>query len=135
MFFVRSRLSMVATLVLVSLSPAASGANLRAFITSTSGNGNLAGWADAGGQSGLRAADAVCAARANAAGIAGSFVAWMSDDNNDAVCRAAGLGGTTGNHCGQTAAPNAGPPLRTARCVRAFVRHGSSPPAARAERR
>src|SRR5690348_6773919 len=44
--------------------------NLRyAFVTSTSGSGNLQSWGtDAGGQVGLQAGDAICQARAAAGG-------------------------------------------------------------------
>lgn len=59
----------------------------RAFVTSAEGTGDLGSWADAGGETGLAAADAICAARAQAAGLSGTFVAWLSDENDDAYCR------------------------------------------------
>ena len=59
----------------------------RAFITSTIGTGNLGAWADAGGATGIAAGDAICAARADAAGLDGTFRAWLSDANIDAIDR------------------------------------------------
>ncbi|MFV2074080.1 MAG: hypothetical protein ACC742_15720 [Thermoanaerobaculales bacterium] len=61
----------------------------KAFVTSVSGDGNLSGWADAGGKTGLAAGDAICAARAQAAGLSepASFKAWLSDSTTDAVSR------------------------------------------------
>ena len=57
-----------------------------AFLTSVQGPGDLALWADAGGASGLAAADNVCRARAAASHLPapGSFVAWLSDSQTDA---------------------------------------------------
>jgi hypothetical protein len=51
------------------------------FVTSAQGNGNLATWPDAGSQTGVAAADAICRARAAAAALANPerFVAWISD--------------------------------------------------------
>jgi hypothetical protein len=88
--------------------------NRLAFTTSTNGTGNLSTWGvDAGGGSGLAAADAVCQARANAAGLGGAYVAWMSDSLNDAYCRANGFSGKKAGMCGQLALPTgAGPWVR-----------------------
>jgi len=90
------------------------------FVTSVSGTGNLgdaASWPDNGGFTGLAAADAVCQARASAAGLSrpGDFVAWMSDTGNDAYCRVHGHTGTVAGNCGGLPSlPNfAGPWLRT----------------------
>jgi hypothetical protein len=56
----------------------------------------------------------VCNARAVAAGLSGTFVAWMSDDNDDAYCRVHGLMGKMSANCGQVALPiAAGPWIRT----------------------
>ena len=82
----------------------------RAFVTSTSGTGNLATWADAGGMTGLAAADAICQARAAAAGLPGTFVAWLSDPTNDAYCRVNGFAGTKNFNCGQSSLPVAAGP-------------------------
>ena len=59
------RLSTRCVLVLLALAAACAQAQdlRRAFVTSTAGNGNLSTWADAGGQAGLAAADAICQAR------------------------------------------------------------------------
>src|SRR5262249_13959608 len=81
-----------------------------AFVTSTTGNGNLATWAGAGANTGLAAADAICQARAAAGGMTGTFVAWMSDSNNDAYCRVHGLTGKKAAMCGQMALPVAAGP-------------------------
>src|SRR5262249_38012992 len=64
----------------------------------------------AGANTGLAAADAVCAARATAAGLTGTYVAWMSDTNNDAYCRLHGLAGKKSNNCGLGALPVAAGP-------------------------
>jgi hypothetical protein len=47
------------------------GGPCRVFVTSTRHEGNLGG---------VAGADAICAARADAAGLRGSFLAWLSDD-------------------------------------------------------
>ena len=51
-----------------------------AFVTSTRGTGDLGSWPAAGGAQGVVAGDAVCATRADAAGLPnpGSFKAWLS---------------------------------------------------------
>jgi len=59
----------------------------RAFVTSTSVAGNLGASADAGGATGLAAADAICQARATAGGLTGAFKAWLSDDTTPAPSR------------------------------------------------
>lgn len=87
-----------------------------AFVTSVQGNGNLSTWADAiaGGNTGLAAGDAICQARATAAGLSGTFVAWLSDFNNDAYCRVHNLAGKKSANCGQGSLPvAAGPWVRT----------------------
>ena len=88
-------------------------AKLKVFVTSVSGTGNLSTWSDAGGQTGLAAGDAICGARAEAAGLTGNFVAWLSDDSDDAYCRVHNLTGKKSNNCGLSALPvTAGPWLR-----------------------
>ncbi len=76
----------------------------RAFITSVTGSGDLSSWADAiaAGKTGLAAGDAVCAARATAAGLAGTYVAWLSDETDDAYCRVHGGTGKKGACAGTT---------------------------------
>jgi CSLREA domain-containing protein len=87
-----------------------------AFATSVSGSSDLGSWPDANGQTGLAAGDAICQARAQAAGLdhAASFVAWLSSEDDDAYCRLHGLSGKKADNCGQTEMPeSAGPWLRT----------------------
>lgn len=99
------------------LVPFASGTAAQlAFLTSTTGLGKLADWPDAGGNSGLAAGDAICVARATAANLPDpqTFVAWLSDDTNDAYCRLHGFGGKKADNCGQATLPTgAGPWQRT----------------------
>lgn len=87
------------------------------FVTSTAGSGDLGSWPEVAGQglTGLDAADAICAARAADAGLdtPGTFVAWLSDTNDDAFCRAHGLTGKRATSCGQASLPPpAGPWVR-----------------------
>jgi len=87
---------------------------LKVFVTSVTGSGNLGAWPNAGGQTGLDAGDAICQARATAAGLPGTFRAWLSDKNNDAYCRLHNLTGQKASYCGQTILPaSAGPWVRT----------------------
>ena len=44
---------------------------LKVFTTSASGNGNLGSWTDANGKTGIAAADAICQAAADSAGLSG----------------------------------------------------------------
>jgi hypothetical protein len=84
------------------------------FITSVTGDGNLGTWLDAGGKTGLAAGDEICKTRAAAAGLSGNFIAWLSDENDDAYCRIHGLTGKKADNCGQPTFPaNAGPWVRT----------------------
>lgn len=81
-----------------------------AFTTSITGSGNiLSGWG-VSAATGLLAADAVCQARANAAGLTGTFVAWLSDSQNDAYCRVQGFAGKKSNNCGLGSLPVAAGP-------------------------
>ena len=92
---------------------------LRAFATSTTGTGNLHTWNEvaATNLSGLAAADGICRARATAAGLADpqTYVAWLSDRDNDAYCRLFGLTGKKVNSCNLLLGlpTHAGPWLRT----------------------
>jgi hypothetical protein len=58
-------------------------------LTSVDGNGNLGSWPDAGGSSGIAAGDAICQARATAAGLSNPthFKAWLSDSTTNAKDR------------------------------------------------
>ncbi len=96
---------------------ASAGINLVSFTTSTMGSGDLSTWPDAvsaGAKTGLAAGDAICQSRAEAAGLAGIFKAWISDDSDDAYCRMHGLTGKLSLNCGLNSLPtNAGPWVRT----------------------
>jgi hypothetical protein len=86
------------------------------FVTSIGRNGNLGSWPEAGGATGIAAADAICQAQATAAGLANpsTFIAWISDSSDDAYCRAHGLTGKKASNCGEASLPAwAGPWLRT----------------------
>jgi len=86
----------------------------RVFVTSVQGTAKLSSWPDAGGKRGLAAGDAICQARAEAAGLEGQFVAWLSDRDHDAYCRVHGLDGKIVENCGQEELPeSAGPWVRT----------------------
>lgn len=80
------------------------------FVTTTTGTGNLSSWVGANGQTGLAAADAVCASTATNAGLTGTYVAWMSDASTDAYCRAHGLTGKKATNCGLGSLPVAAGP-------------------------
>src|SRR3569623_1551563 len=87
-----------------------------AFVTSFAGTGDMHSWPGAGTHTGLAAADAVCQARAAGVPLPQPelFVAWLSDDDNDAYCRVLGLSGKA-PLCGQAQVPPAlaGPWWRT----------------------
>lgn len=86
----------------------------RIFQTSVKGTGNLSTWPDAHGKTGIEAGDAICQSRADAAGLSGTFVAWLSDDNNDAYCRLHQLSGKKADNCGLSELPvDGGPWVRT----------------------
>jgi len=65
----------------------------------------------------MAAADYICQLEASGAGLpnAGTYVAWVSDSQNDAYCRAHGLFGTKDDDCGASGGlpVSAGPWLRT----------------------
>lgn len=87
-----------------------------AFVTSTWGNADLSSWPDAAGAAGLDAADGICRARAQSAGLPepNEFVAWLSDRDHDAYCRILGLTGKRVDECGDMApVPEAGPWILT----------------------
>lgn len=87
----------------------------RIFITAKGGSGDLSTWEQAPqGSTGLSAADGICAAHAQTAGLTGTFVAVLSDDDNDAYCRLHGYAGEVDSQCGQPELPSgAGPWFRT----------------------
>ncbi len=85
-----------------------------AFVTSESGTADLRTWTSTGGQGGLQGADRSCATLAAAAGLPGTFRAWLSDTSDDAYCRVHGLAGKRSASCGQAVLPaDAGPWVRT----------------------
>jgi len=99
----------------VFLSPSAE-KPLKVFVTSASGTGNLSTWPDAiaASATGIAAGDAVCQARATAAGLSGTYKAWLSDSATDAYCHVQGFTGTILTKCGQGTLPvAAGPWVRT----------------------
>ncbi|GMU66363.1 MAG: hypothetical protein AMXMBFR36_26370 [Acidobacteriota bacterium] len=79
----------------------------RAFVTSVSGNGNLNSWPDAGGLFALAAGDAICRARANAAGLpfANSYRVWLSTATTDAYCHVQGQTGEKATGCSGSPLP------------------------------
>lgn len=86
---------------------------LKIFVTSAGGSGNLSTWADAGGQTGVAAGDAICQAAADRAGLSGTFRAWLSDSTTDAYCHVQGLTGKKSDNCGEATLPaDAGPWFR-----------------------
>lgn len=91
-------------------------AKLKMFVTSVQGTGDLGSWVDAGPATGLAAGDAICQARAAAAGLANptAFRAWLSDASTDAYCRVHNLGSQRAANCAQASLPAAaGPWWRT----------------------
>ena len=80
---------------------------------------DLHSWSEvsASNLTGLAAADGICRVRAAAAGLADpdTYVAWLSDRDDDAYCHLFGLAGTKANHCGLLLGlpTGAGPWLRT----------------------
>ncbi len=83
---------------------------LKAFVTSASGNGDLSTWTDAGGHTGVAAGDNVCQTAANAAGLSGTYKAWLSDSTTDAYCHVQNLTGKVSANCGQVTLPVAAGP-------------------------
>ncbi|HFD87091.1 MAG TPA: DUF1554 domain-containing protein, partial [Gammaproteobacteria bacterium] len=69
----------------------------RVFITSIKGSAKLSTWSEADSKTGVDAGDAICQARANAAGYSTQFKAWLSDTHDDAYCRILGLSGKKGS--------------------------------------
>ncbi|MBW2388703.1 MAG: hypothetical protein JRG89_09715, partial [Deltaproteobacteria bacterium] len=53
-------------------------------MTSARGTGNLGSWAEAHGEAGIEAGDAICQTLADDAELPGEFSAWISDSNIDA---------------------------------------------------
>lgn len=86
-----------------------------AFLTSATGNAQLGSWPEAGGATGVDAADKICQKAAVEAGLykGAPFAAWISTQTDDAFCRVNGLGGKRNENCGREEEPNlSGPWLR-----------------------
>jgi hypothetical protein len=64
-------------------------AGKKVFVTSAQGTGNLSSWSDAGGQTGLAAADEICRTRARFMGFdnPGNYKALLSDSSASAASR------------------------------------------------
>jgi hypothetical protein len=89
----------VAALALALSAPAA-GVTRHVFVTSTWGDADLSTWAETDAD-GLTGADAICKARAVAAGLANatSYRAWLSTASTDAYCHLFGLDGERSTSC------------------------------------
>lgn len=84
----------------------------RIFTTSLVGPALFSLWPSAPND-GLIGADTICNERAQAGGLSGAFVAWLSDGADDAYCRVHGLNGKVSNRCNQVTLPaTAGPWIR-----------------------
>lgn len=80
-----------------------------AFVTTASGPGDIDSWDAYTGDPvtrGIMAADVICQESAAAAGLEGTFIAWMSDQTDDAFCRLARLQGKRSADCGEEAVPD-----------------------------
>jgi hypothetical protein len=98
----RARFALAGALLALALAAPAEAVKRRAFVTSVSGTANLASWPDAGGATGLAAGNAICRARAQAAGLpnATTYRAWLSTETTDAYCHVRGQSGKKGTCTG-----------------------------------
>lgn len=89
----------------------------RVFVSSAKGTADISSWPQATeGLEGLAAADSVCISLATDAELENpqSYVAWLSDSENDLWCRVQNLSGIVSNNCGLDELPMAaGPWVRT----------------------
>ena len=94
-------LALLTVTVALATADPSTAARRRAWVTSVTGTGNLASWPDAGGLGGLAAGDAICRARAAAAGLpnANAYRVWLSTAATDAYCHVQGLTGKRSNQC------------------------------------
>lgn len=106
------RLAVWSFWIIVIISTPLTAATKIAFVTSVTGTGNLNSWSAANGKTGLEAADQICRTLAANADPPlpespgpETFVAWLSDSNNDAYCRVFGLTGKKSTNCGQMQPP------------------------------
>jgi len=113
MRFHNRRIAASVLVLLVSLAVAAPAAAVkrRAFVTSTTGTGDISTWAGASGATSLDQADSVCRARAGAAGLpnASTYRAWMSNSFHDAYCHVQGQNGKKSTGCNGATLPGGGP--------------------------
>jgi hypothetical protein len=82
--------------------PAAKTHSLVGFVSRASGNGNILGWAavpEPLPSSSLEAGNAICQAEADAAGLKGTFIAWLPTAARDPVCLIQGLPGLAATNC------------------------------------
>jgi hypothetical protein len=105
-----------AAIVVLLASSSLHAANPQVFVTSSKGSGALGSWTEAGSNTGADAGDAICQARASAAGLANplAYRAWLSTSAADAFCRVQGLSGSLATLCGGMSAadPAIGPWVR-----------------------
>jgi hypothetical protein len=103
--------SVIVLLVSLAVAAPAAAVKRRAFVTSTTGTGDISTWAGATGATSLDQADSVCRARAGAVGLpnASTYRAWMSTSLHDAYCHVQGLSGKKFTGCGGGAMPGGGP--------------------------
>jgi hypothetical protein len=100
--FTRRALGLAGFALLLLGAPPAEAVKRRAFATSVSGTGDLGSWPDAGAATGLAAGNAICRARATAAGLpnANTYRAWLSTESTDAYCHLRGQTGEKGSCVG-----------------------------------
>ncbi len=106
------RIGQVLTLSALCLSCGIAQATLKAFVTEATGTGKLSNWPLAEGHNGLIGADKICQNSAAQADLDNpeKYVAWLSDSQNDALCRVHNLSGQVADDCGQMQLPvGAGP--------------------------
>lgn len=78
-----------------------------AFISAARGKGDFRTWSGVTSEEPTAAADEVCTAEANAAGLGGSYRAFVSvRDRVDAICRLRGGDGLLGEDCGLSETPS-----------------------------
>lgn len=99
------RLVAAAAIAAVLIAAPVAALQRRAFVTSVSGAGNLNTWPDSGGLFALAAGDAICRARATAAGLH-TYRAWLSTASTDAYCHVQGRTGKKAKGCSGAPLPS-----------------------------
>lgn len=100
-------------ILIVVLPTGVSAQNRVAFVSSIPGPADMSSWPGAEvGLTGLEAADSICMNLAKTASLPnpGNFVAWLSDDNDDAYCRVHQLSGKKASNCSEASLPDAAGP-------------------------